>query len=48
MVVAPDSNAATHGLKGGDVLLTYNGRTLSRKDDLTVVAPGGKPIGVEV
>jgi tetratricopeptide (TPR) repeat protein len=47
-IVAPGSNAATHGLKGGDVLLAYNGMTLNKKDDLKVVAEGDKPIGVEV
>jgi len=43
-VVIPSSNAATHGLKPGDVLLTYNGMALNKKDDLTVVAEGEKPI----
>jgi tetratricopeptide (TPR) repeat protein len=47
-VVAPGSNAATHGLKGGDVLLAYNGQVLNKKDDLKVVAEGDKPIAVEV
>jgi tetratricopeptide (TPR) repeat protein len=47
-VVVPGSNAATHGLKPGDVLLAYNGAALNKKDDLKVVAGGGKPIGVEV
>ena len=47
-VVAPGSNAATHGLKPGDVLLAYNGQALNKKDDLKVVAEGDKPIGVEV
>ena len=47
-VVAPGSNAATHGLKTGDVLLAYNGITLRKKDDLKVVAGGDKPIVVEV
>ena len=39
-VVAPGSNAATHGLKPGDVLLAYNGSALNKKDDLKVVAEG--------
>ena len=47
-VVAPGSNAATHGLKPGDVLLAYNGQTLNKKDDLKVVAGGDKPIVVDV
>ena len=47
-VVTPGSNAATHGLKPGDVLLAYNGQPLSKKDDLKVVAEGDKPIAVEV
>ena len=46
--VAPGSNAATHGLKPGDVLLAYNGMALNKKDDLKVVAEGDKPIGVDV
>ena len=47
-LVAPDSNAATHGLKGGDVLLAYNGQALNKKDDLKVIVEGGKPIAIEV
>src|SRR5271157_2567521 len=47
-VVAPGSNAATHGLKPADVLLAYNGQALNKKDDLKVVAEGEKPIAVEV
>ena len=47
-VVVPGSNAATHGLKPGDVLLAYNGSALNKKDDLKVVAEGDKPIVVEV
>jgi hypothetical protein len=47
-LVIPGSNAATHGLKAGDVLLAYNGITLNKKDDLKVVAEGDKPIAVEV
>ena len=47
-VVVPGSNAATHGLKPGDVLLAYNGKALNKKDDLKVVAEGDKPIAVEV
>jgi len=47
-VVAPGSNAATHGLKRGDVLLAYNEMALNKKDDLKVVAESQKPIGVDV
>ncbi len=46
-MVAPGSNAATHGLKPGDVLLAYDGRELNKKDDLKVVAEGDKPIRVD-
>ena len=42
-MVVPGSNAATHGLKPGDVLLAYNGQDLIKQDDLKVVAEGGKP-----
>jgi tetratricopeptide (TPR) repeat protein len=47
-VAVRGSNAAHHGLKGGDVLLAYNGQTLHKKEDLKVVANGDKPIPVEV
>ena len=47
-VVLPGSNAASHGLKPGDVLLAYNGEVLHKKEDLKVVADGDKPIAVEV
>jgi hypothetical protein len=47
-VVVPGSNAATHGLKPGDVLLAYNGCALNKKDDLKVVAEGDKVIVVDV
>ena len=47
-VVVPGSNAATHGLKPGDVLLAYNGQVLNKKDDLKVVSEGSKPIAIEV
>jgi tetratricopeptide (TPR) repeat protein len=47
-VVAHGSNAANHGLKNGDVLLSYNARTLHEKDDLKVVTEGDKPIPIEV
>jgi CHAT domain-containing protein/tetratricopeptide (TPR) repeat protein len=47
-LVVPGSNAATHGLKPGDVLLAYNGTALKQKDDLKTVVQGNKPIAVEV
>ncbi len=47
-VVAPGSNAATHGLKPGDVLLAYNGSALNKKDDFKVIGEGEKPIVVDV
>jgi tetratricopeptide (TPR) repeat protein len=47
-VVAPGSNAATHGLKPGDVVLAYNGLALKKKEDLKVVAEGEKPIVVDL
>jgi tetratricopeptide (TPR) repeat protein len=47
-MVVPGSNAATHGLKDGDVLLAYNGVPLNKKDDLKVVVEGDKSIAVEI
>jgi len=47
-VVIPGSNAATHGLKPGDVLLAYNGQALNQKEDLKTVAEGDKPIVIDV
>ena len=47
-VVAPDSNAATHGITAGDVLLAYNGIALNKKDDLKVVAESDKPVDFEI
>ncbi len=47
-IVVRGSNAANHGLKDGDVLLTYNGQALNKKDDLKVVAEGEKAVPVEV
>ncbi len=47
-VVVRGSNAANQGLKDGDVLLTYNGQALNKKDDLKVVAESDKPIAVGV
>jgi tetratricopeptide (TPR) repeat protein len=47
-LIAPGSNAATRGLKPGDVLLAYNGHALNKKDDLKVVGEGEKPVAVDV
>ena len=46
--VAPGSNAATHGLRPGDVLLTYNGGVLKERTDLKVVTEGDRPIAVDL
>ncbi len=47
-VVMPGSNAATHGLKPGDVLLAYNGTALHKREDLKAVPEPGQPVPVEV
>jgi tetratricopeptide (TPR) repeat protein len=47
-VVAPGSNAATHGLKAGDVLLAYNGAALRQREDLKAVPEPGRAVPVEV
>lgn len=47
-VVVPGSNAATHGLKPGDVLLAYNGIALNKQGDLKVEATRDKPVAVDV
>ncbi len=47
-MVAPGSNAATHGLKPGDVLLAYNGTALRNREDLKAVPEPGQPVAVEV
>jgi tetratricopeptide (TPR) repeat protein len=46
-MVMPGSNAATHGLKAGDVLLAYNGHVLNKLEDLAIVAQSDKPIVVD-
>jgi CHAT domain-containing protein len=46
--VARGSNAASHGLKDGDVLLAYNGHALQKKDGLKVVTDGDKPVPIEI
>jgi tetratricopeptide (TPR) repeat protein len=47
-VVMPGSNAATHGLKAGDVLLAYNGTALHKRADLKAVPEPGQAVPVEV
>jgi tetratricopeptide (TPR) repeat protein len=47
-VVAPGSNAATRGLKPGDVLLAYNGTALRQREDLKAVPEPGRPVPVEI
>jgi hypothetical protein len=47
-VVAPGSNAARLGLQAGDVLLSYNGADIRRRDDLKVAPEPGPPVAVEV
>jgi tetratricopeptide (TPR) repeat protein len=47
-VVAPGSNAATHGIEAGDVLLAYNGAALRRREDLKAVPEPGRAMPVEV
>jgi tetratricopeptide (TPR) repeat protein len=44
--VAPRSNAATRGLKPGDVLLSYNGTALLKREDLKAVPEPGRPVPV--
>jgi hypothetical protein len=46
--VAPGSNAGTHGLKPGDVLLSYNGTKLLKREDLKAVEQPGRPVPIEI
>ena len=41
--VVPNSNADLNGIEAGDVLLTYDGTTLAKGDDLPTVADGAGP-----
>jgi hypothetical protein len=47
-MVAPGSNAATHGLKPGDVLLAYNATALHKREDLKAAPEPGRAVPVEV
>jgi CHAT domain-containing protein len=47
-LVAPGSNAHTHELKAGDVLLAYNGVVLHKPDDLKAIPEPGRSVAVEV
>ncbi len=47
-VVTPGSNAAAHGFKPGDVLLSYNGAALKKREDLKALPEPGQPVPVEV
>ncbi len=44
----PGSNAATHGVKPGDVLLAYNGMALRTRRDLKALPEPGQPVPIEV
>jgi tetratricopeptide (TPR) repeat protein len=45
--VMPDSNAATRGLQPGDVLLSYNGKELHKREDLKAVLEPGRTVPIE-
>jgi tetratricopeptide (TPR) repeat protein len=45
--VEPGSNAASRGLKPGDVLLSYNGTALQQRDDLKAVPEPGRSVPVD-
>jgi tetratricopeptide (TPR) repeat protein len=45
--VAPGSAAAARGLEAGDVLLSYNGAALHRREDLKTVPEPARPVPVD-
>jgi tetratricopeptide (TPR) repeat protein len=47
-VVIPGSNAHKHGLRPGEVLLSYDGRALHKRDDLKAVDGPGPEVPVDV
>jgi hypothetical protein len=47
-VVAPGSNAATRGIKPGDVLLAYNGTAMRKREDLKAVPEPGQRIPIDL
>jgi tetratricopeptide (TPR) repeat protein len=47
-VVVPNSNAAGHGLRAGDVLLSYDGRELRSRADLKAAEGPGPEVAVDV
>ena len=46
--VVPGSDAASRGLKRGDVLLVYNGVKLLKAEDLKIASEPGRPVPVDV
>ncbi len=46
--VMPGSVAASHGLKPGDVLCSYNGTALHKSEDLKPVPEPSRPVPVEI
>jgi S1-C subfamily serine protease len=47
-VVQLGSNAATHGIKVGDVMLSYNGAPLYDPYDVNPVTDSGRPVSIKV